>query len=163
MDSLILTKNYLLVNQENSMSVIWQLWYNTQTTPIYNMNSISSGESSFWYDSIFYKSWLYFLSKDRIFNGWDIVPTSTNLIELAAKNQWIIDKFLSRIKSDDYVRCYDFWRWKIIQHNDWVKTYMLVYDYIYECWLPREYNLVINDKFEMFYEDLLIVYEISFV
>lgn len=157
MDSLILTKNYLLVNQENSMSVVWQMWYNTQTTPIYNMNSISSWESSFWYDSIFYKSWLYYLAKDRTFNWWDIVPTSTNLIELQTKNQWIIiDKFLSRIRSTDYVSCYDFWRWKIIQHNDWVKTYMLVYDYIYECRLPWEYNVVINDKFEMFYEDLLI-------
>jgi len=157
MNSLLLTQNYLLINQENSMSVVWQLWANTQTLPIYNINTISSGESAFGFDSIFYKSWLYFLAKDRIFNGWDIVPTSTNLIWLDVKNQWIIiSKFLGRIKQWDHVLCYDFGRWKIIQHNDWTKTYMLVYDYIYECWLPWEYNLVINDKFEMFYEDLLI-------
>jgi len=157
MDSLIPTKNYLLVNQENAMSVIRQIWSNNNIAPIYNFNSISSWESSYWPDSTFYKWWLYFLAKDRIFQGWDIVPTSTNLIELDVKNQGIIiERFLWRINQWDYVRCYDFGRGKIIQHNDWEKTYMLVYDAVYEWRLPREYNVVIEDRFEMFYNDLLI-------
>ena len=157
MDSFIPAQNYLLVNQENSMSVIWQIWSSNNIAPIYNFNSISSGESAFWPDSIFYKWWLYFLAKDRIFNGGNIIPTSGNIIWLDVKNQWIIiENFLNRIKWEDYVRCYDFGRGKIIQYTDWVKTYMVVYDSIYEWRLPREYNLVIEDKWEMFYDDLLI-------
>lgn len=157
MNSLITTKNYLAVNMESWISVVWQIWVNTSVTPIYNLTWIMNWDSALSPDSIFYKWWFYYLWKDRIFEGGDIVPTSTNIIGLQVKNQWVaIDKYISAIKDSDYVRCYDFWRWIIIQYTDWVTTRMLVYDSIYECWLPRIYNMPIYDKFEMFYWDLLI-------
>lgn len=159
MDSFVLVKNYLLVNQENSISVVWQIWQDALLTPIYTMNNISWWDSAFWYDSIFYEWGLYFYWKNKIFKWWDVVATSTNIIELQSKNQWIIiNKFLKWIWLLDYVRCYELGDWSIIiQYTDLsTKTTILKYDPTYEWWLPWEYNLVIKDKFEPFYEDFIV-------
>lgn len=157
MNSLVLTKNYLLVNQETSISVVWQIAATDQQAPIYNLNSIINWDSAFWYDSIHYKWWLYYIWKDRLLEWWDIVAVSTNLIYWETKNQWIIiQKYLNEILPDTYVRTYDYGRWIIIQYvKDW-KTTMLVYDSIYEWWLPWKYNMEIYDKFDFFYWDLVI-------
>lgn len=159
MNSLILFKNYLMVNIENSIWVIWQIWANSTVTPIYNLNIILNGESSFSVDSLCEKdSGMYFIWKDRIFNSWDINAVSTNIIQGVTKNQWIIiNHFLSQIKDSDYVRVYDYGKWIMIQYANSLGTTMLAYDDIYECWLPWIYNwLEIKDKFELFYGDLLI-------
>ena len=158
MNSLILAKNYLIVNLENSVSVLWNIWVDTNNIAIYNLTSVANWESSFWVDSIFYKWWLYFVGKDRLYEWWDIIPTSTNIIELQVKNQWIIiEHYLKQMNYSDYVRCYDYWKWMIIQFTDWTDTRMLVYDAIYEWRLPWTFkNNAIYDKFEMFYGDMLI-------
>lgn len=159
MDSLMLFKNYLLINQENSMVVVRQLGNNSTWVPIYNMNTILSGVSAFGYDAICSKDWgMYFLWKDRIFNSWDINAISTNIIEWATKNQGIIiSKFLSEIDDTDYIRVYSYGRWVIIHRANATATTMYMYDDIYEGWLPQIYDgLNITDKFESFYGDLLI-------
>jgi hypothetical protein len=57
MDALVLIKNYLLVDMENSMSVIWKMAVDdNEVDPIYNINSIINGESAITPDAIFFKS-----------------------------------------------------------------------------------------------------------
>jgi len=157
MNSLVLTKNYLLVNQETSISVVRQIAATADNDPIYNLNSIINWSASFSPEAIHYKWWLYYLWQDIVFEWWDIVAVSTNLIYWETKNQWeIIQRYLDRIESWDFVSTYNYGRWVIIQHvKDW-KTYILYYDSVYEWWLPQEYNLEIYDKFEQFYWEHLI-------
>lgn len=157
MNSLILTKNYLMVNQETSISVVWQIAETETSAPIYNLNSIINGDASFSPESIFYKWGLYYIGKDILLQWWDIVAVSTNLIYGETKNQWkIIQRYLNEIEPDTFVRTYDFGRWPVIQYVKDGITTMITYDNIYEWWLPRKYNLEIYDKFEMFYWELLI-------
>lgn len=157
MNSLVLTKNYLMVNQETSISVVRKIAATSTSLPIYNLNWVINWDSSFSPESIFYKWWLYYVGLDTLLQWWDIVAVSTNLIYGETKNQWkIIQRYLNEIQPDTYVTAYDFGRWPVIQYvNDW-KTTMLVYDNIYQWWLPWKYNMAIYDKFEMFYGELLI-------
>lgn len=159
MDSLMVAKNYLVINMEAGISVIWQFAEDPNTGLwIYNMTSIMNGDSGFWPDALFYKWWFYYVGKDRFFEGGDIVPTSDSIIELQVKNQWLtIDRYLTAIDNADYVRSYDFWRWIVVQYVKEWQTVMLVYDNIYKGWLPWWYNMEIYDKFELFYWDLLII------
>lgn len=160
MDSLVLIKNYLLINMENSMSVIWKMavWDN-EVDPIYNINSIINGESAITPDAIFFKSWLYFVNVDRMFEWGDVVAVSSNMIYWETTNQWeVIQPQLNSIEYWDYVRAYWIWRMKIIQHaKSPTHTQMLVYDDLYEWWMVWEYeNLWIEDRFDRFYDERVI-------
>ena len=158
MNSLVLIKNYLLINMENSMSVIWKMatWDN-DVDPIYNLNSIINGESAITPEAIFFKSWLYFVSWDRLFEWWDVQAVSSNMIYWETTNQWeTIQTWLNKISYWNFVRCYWLWRNKIIQHVIWWRTQFLVYDDLYEWWLPWEYRFAIYDQFDKFYDDWVI-------
>jgi len=157
MNSLVLTKSYLLVNQETSMSVVWQIAATSASTAIYNLNSIINWDSALTPESIHYKWWLYYLWKDRLFQWWDIVAVSTNMIYWETKNQWmVIQKYLNQIEDWSFVRTYDYGRWPIIQYVQGWRTTMLVYDQIYQGRLVRKYNMEIYDMFETFYWETII-------
>ena len=159
MNSLVLFKSYLLVNLENSISVVWQIGNNLNTTPIYNLNTIIWWESIFGPDAMCNRNWgMYYLGKDRIFNGGDINAISTNIIQGNMTNQGMIIKhFLEEIRGNDWVRVYSYGKWLIIQNSNVLWTNMLVYDDMYQWWMPWIYDgLEIVDKFELFYGDLLI-------
>lgn len=160
MDSLVLIKNYLLVNMENSMSVVWKMATDdNEVDPIYNINSIINWESAITPDAIFFKSWLYFVNVDRMFEGWDVVAVSSNMIYWETTNQWeTIQPQLNNIWYWDYVRAYGIGRMKIIQHaKEPTHTEMLVYDDLYEWRMVREYeNIWIEDKFDRFYDERVI-------
>lgn len=158
MDSLVLIKNYLLVNMENSMSVIWKMAVDdNEVDPIYNINSIINGESAITPDAIFFKSWLYFVNTDTMFEWGDVVAVSSNMIYWETTNQWaIVQTWLDKISYWDYVRAYWIWRMRIIQYIIDGKTQMLVYDDLYEWWMPRDYPMEIYDKFEKFYDERVI-------
>ena len=158
MNSLVLIKNYLLVNMENSMSVVWKMATDdNDVDPIYNINSIINGECAITPEAIFFKDWLYFVTEDNLFEGWDIKAISSNMIYWETTNQWeVIQTWLNKISYWDFVSCYWIWRVKIIQHVYWWKTQMLVYDDLYEWRLPWDYNMEIYDRFDKFYDDWVI-------
>lgn len=158
MNSLVLIKNYLLINMENSMSVIWKMATDdNEVDPIYNLNSIINWECAITPESIFFKDWLYFVNQDWLFEGWDVKAVSSNMIYWETTNQWeTVQTWLNKIAYWDFVSCYAVGRVKIIQHVVWNKTQMLVYDDLYEWRLPWEYWMAIYDKFERFYDDWVI-------
>ena len=158
MNSLVLIKNYLLINMENSMSVIWKMATDdNEVDPIYNLNSIINGESAITPEAIFFKSWLYFVTEDWLFEGWDIKAVSSNMIYWETTNQWeTVQTWLDKISYWDFVSCYWIWRNKLIQHVTEWKTQFLVYDDLYEWWLPWDYGMEIYDKFDKFYDDWVI-------
>lgn len=157
MESLVLTKNYLLVNQENSMSVVWQIAATEDESPVFNLNTILTGDSAWGVDSLYYEWWLYYLWKNGVFKWWDIVAVSSNIIYWETKNQWfVISRFLKEINDKTFVRLYDYGDGSIIQYINGWKTTMLVYNSLYEWRIPATYNMEIYDKFEQFFWDLLI-------
>lgn len=157
MNSLLLTKNYLLVNMDTSIHVVWQIAATDTSDPIYNLNSIINGDSAFYPESIFSKGWLYYISKDRTLESGDIIAVSSNIIYGETKNQWVVvQKYLDEINPDTYVRVYDYWRWMIIQYVNNSSTTMLMYDNIYEWWMVWKYNEAIRDKFDFYYWDMVI-------
>lgn len=158
MNSLVLIKNYLLINMENSMSVVWKMATDdNEVDPIYNLNSIINGESAITPEAIFFKSWLYFVTEDWLFEGWDIKAVSSNMIYWETTNQWeTVQTWLDKISYWDFVSCYWIGRNKLIQHVTEWKTQFLVYDDLYEWRLPWDYGMEIYDKFDKFYDDWVI-------